>query len=489
LAEAAVQGEPSERDAARESLERLHGPGATQALIAQVEGSSAPEKAELLRVLGERGDYAAANILLQNAASNVSSVRQAALAALGRLASPESAAPLLTMASTAKSDDERSRLLEGLNSVCEATPNKEQTSRTLVPMLERLPVAERRPLLPLLAELGTPDALAAAQTASRDADPEMAKDGVRVLSQWPNAAPAGSLLELARTSTDPTLRTLALRGAIQVAGQEPDPAKRLTLLNQAMALTRGVQEKKQVLGLLGQVQTPEALQEALKDLNEPALTEEASLAALSIVEKLNPARPDLDEQVADQVLAHAQHGEVARRAWALRRKSGVSAPFIRDWLVSGPYRQAGVAGATAVFDIPFSPEKTGAKVEWKTLPPSDHVNLGALFPGQENCAAYLRTRIIAPQDCQGLLLIGSDDGVQAWLNGKVVHRNNVNRGELADQDSAPISLQRGINELMLKISQGGGGWSACARIVGTDFKPIPGLRINAAIGQEPAGAL
>jgi hypothetical protein len=474
---------------ARESLERLHSPGASEALFSQIERSSAPEKAELPRILGERGDRAAANILLQNSASDVGLVRQAALTALGRLAPPESAAPLLAMATRAKSDDERDQLLAALYSVIDANPNREQPSRTLVPMLERLPVAERRPLLPLLAQLGTADALAAAQAASRDSDVELAKDGVRVISQWPNAEPTGALLELARASTDSTLRTLALRGAIQVAGQEPDPAKRLALLKQAMAASNRMEEKRQVLGLLGQVSTPDAVEEALKALSEPALTEEASLAALNIVEKLNPPRPDLANQVASKVLAQVQEGEVARRAWALRRKPVASAPFIRNWLVSGPYRQAGVVGATAVFDIPFGPEKAGANVAWKTVPPADHLNLAVLFPGQENCAAYLRSRIIAPQNCQGLLLIGSDDGVEAWLNGKIVHRNNVDRGEVADQDVVAISLHQGTNDLMLKITQGGGGWSACARVVGTDFKPIPDVRIDDSPGGGPVGAL
>ena len=250
-----------------------------------------------------------------------------------------------------------------------------------------------------------------------------------------------------------------------------------------------MEEKRQVLGLLGQVSTPDAVKEALQDLSDPALTEEASLAALSIVEKLNPPRPDLADQVASKVLAEVREGEIARRAWALRRKPTASAPFIRNWLVSGPYRQAGVVGATAVFDIPFAPEKAGPKVEWKTVSPADHVNLGVLFPGQENCAAYLRTRIIALRNCQGLLLIGSDDGVEAWLNGKIVHRNNVDRGEVTDQDVVAIRLHQGTNELMLKITQGGGGWSACARVVGTDFTPIPNLRIDDSPGHGTTGAL
>jgi hypothetical protein len=55
-----------------------------------------------------------------------------------------------------------------------------------------------------------------------------------------------------------------------------------------------------------------------------------------------------------------------------------------------------------------------------------------------------------------------------------------------DQDAAPIKLKKGPNELLLKISQGGGGWSACARIVGPDTKPIPGLLVELPTGDFQA---
>jgi hypothetical protein len=57
----------------------------------------------------------------------------------------------------------------------------------------------------------------------------------------------------------------------------------------------------------------------------------------------------------------------------------------------------------------------------------------------------------------------------------VVHSNNIDRGAVPDQDRAPIQLKKGPNLLLLKITQGGGGWSACARIVAADGTPIPGL--------------
>ena len=364
--------------------------------------------------------------------------------------------------------------------MCEASPDKNATALSIVQSMARFPAAERRHILPLLAELATPAALEAAQTASRDSDQGLAKEAVQVLARWPNAAPATQLLELAGTTPEPTLQTLALRGAIEVAGQEPDPAKRFALLKRSLSAAKQPDEKRQALGQLGQVGSREALDLALAAFAEPDLRSEAGLAAVSIAEKLAPSEPKLADEVGAKVLAQFKEGDLARRAWSLRIRPSSAEAFIRDWAISGPYRQAGITGAEAVFKIVFGPEKPNQSVEWRTVRGVDSVNLSALFPGQDNCAAYLRTQITAPDDCEGALLLGSDDGIKAWLNGQGVHSKNVDRGQVVDQDAAPIKLRKGANDLLLKVSQGGGGWSACARIVGVDGKPIPGLLVDVA---------
>lgn len=478
LSRAAARGDALEREAARESLAELRGPGAREALLRQLESSEPPEKAELLRALGERDDRTAVNVLIQNAASEEQLVRLAAVESLTRLAPPEAIAPLLDVAAKSKSDEQRDPVLKALYAVCEASSDKEKAARNVVEAMGRFPAAERRQVLPLLGELGTADALAAAQTASQDAHIELAKEAVRVLGHWPNAAPAGHLLGLARTASEPTLQTLALRGAIEVAGQEPDFGKRLAFLKLAFSNARSADEQRQVLGQIGQVPTTGALEVALQNLSSAELGDEASLAAVSIAEKLAPTNPKLGDEIAARVLSRIKEGDIARRAWALRIRPSSGASFIRDWVVCGPYRQAGIMGAEALFKIAFGPEKAGQSVEWKTAPPADHINLAGLFPGAENCVAYLRTRILAPQDCSAVLLMGSDDGIKAWLNGVVVHSNNVDRGDQADQDAAPIKLKKGANDLILKVTQGGGGWSACARIMGTDGKPISDLMVE-----------
>ncbi|MBI4658966.1 MAG: HEAT repeat domain-containing protein [Verrucomicrobia bacterium] len=476
LAQAAASGEAATRAAARDALARLRGHGVREALLNYLSTAAIAKKAELLRALGERGDKDSANVLVQSAATGPEPARLAALESLRKLAVAETITPLLDIAATSKSDSERDPVLKALYAVCQASANKEQAARSVVQAMARFPAAERRRVLPLLAELATPAALDAAQAATRDPDSELVKEAVLVLTQWPDAAPAPRLLELARTGPDLTLQTLALRGCIELAGREPDTAKRFTLVQQARTAANHPSEKKQALGQLGQIPTPEALQVVLKDLADSGLAEEAGLAAVSIAETLAGADPKLAAEVAAKVLAQCKSADIVKRAWTLRGKFKSAAPFIRDWLVCGPYSQAGANDALAVFNIAFAPEKSGQLVQWKPVPRADVIDLLALFPNQTGCAAYLKTTIIAPADSEAAVLLGSDDGIKAWLDGAVVHANNIDRGAVPDQDVAPIKLKKGANELMLKVTQGGGGWAACARIVGTDGLPIVGLK-------------
>jgi HEAT repeat protein len=489
LAKAAAHGEVAERDAARDALARLHGTGVREALLQNLAGAEPQEKAELLRALGERGDTGAADLLVQNAAAGPTAVRLAALDALRKLAVPATATPILEIAAKSESETNCEPALKALYPVCQASPDKAQTSRSIVEAMSRMNAAERRRVLPVLSELGTPVALEAAQAATRDPDPELVKEAVRVLAQWTNSAPAAGLLELARASSTPTLQVLALRGCIEVAALDPDPARRLALLQDAKSAARRPDEKKQALGKIGQIATPEALQVVMGDLSEPGLANEAGLAAMTIAEKLATSNTNLATETATKVLAQCKTPELVKRAWVIRGKPVSPGPFIQDWVVCGPYRQAGANGSEAVFNIAFAPEKRGAKVQWKALPRGEHLNLAASFPAQDNCAAYLKTQVIAPEECEAALLLGSDDGVKAWLNGAVVHSNNTNRGDVADQDMAPIQLKKGTNDLMLKISQGGGGWSASARIVGADGKPIAGVEAAPPAGAAPLKAM
>ena len=486
LARAAARGEPAERDAAREALVRVRGAGVREALLKEIAAAGPEEKAELLRALGERGDADAAGVLLENAAAASGPARSAALESLRKLAVPDTLIPLLNITARSVPEADHELAMNALYAICKASPDKGGVTRSALEAMRRMPSTEHRQVLPVLAELGTPAALEAAEAAAREQDPEMVKAAVRVLGQWPNPAPASMLLELARTSGAPSVRVLALRGCIDVAAQEPDTGKRLQMLQQARSAATRPEEKKQALARIGQIPTTAALQVVIADLTNADLASEAAQAAITVAEQVATTNAQLAGEAATKVMEHCKAPELTKRAIALRVKSAGPGPFIRDWLLSGPYSDPGANNLSKLFKMAFAPEKPGKGVKWTTVAPADPINLAALFPGRENCVAYLKTQITSPAERDGFLLLGSDDGVKAWLNGVLVHTNDINRADVPDQDVVPIRLKEGTNELMLKITQGGGGWSAHARIVGPDVRPIEGLRAEPPPGAAPS---
>ncbi len=102
------------------------------------------------------------------------------------------------------------------------------------------------------------------------------------------------------------------------------------------------------------------------------------------------------------------------------------------------------------------------------------IDLKRTFGGQ-NCVAYLRTNVWSRQALVAQLGLGSDDGIKAWLNGELVHANNVSRGVQPDADKVKVALNKGLNTLMLKVTQGSGDWGACARFRTADGGQLKGI--------------
>ena len=126
-----------------------------------------------------------------------------------------------------------------------------------------------------------------------------------------------------------------------------------------------------------------------------------------------------------------------------------------------------------MFTTAYPPEKPDAPeardVKWRTWTGKGSrpwfVNFMDLRGiGGGNRAVYLRTKVPSSRERKATLEIGSDDGVKVWLNGKLVHAKNASRGLREGEDRVRVTLRKGSNTLLLKITQGGGDWSACVKI-------------------------
>lgn len=152
--------------------------------------------------------------------------------------------------------------------------------------------------------------------------------------------------------------------------------------------------------------------------------------------------------------------------------------FIRRWDLIGPFPnprdQALVRhGLDIVYppETEFSPHKVyggaeGEKVQWHPVAASSsgYVNLQTLAPS-DLVVAYAHTRIYSPREREATLLLGSDDGVKVFLNGKEIHRNLTIRVAEADQDTVSLPLEKGWNALLLKIENNFGGFGFYARVI------------------------
>ncbi len=167
-----------------------------------------------------------------------------------------------------------------------------------------------------------------------------------------------------------------------------------------------------------------------------------------------------------------QLGHVTRVVYELIDSEGA----VSKWMLAGPYMVAGKKGSD-LFDVVFAPEKSG-KGDWKPFT-GDRVILANVpgYGGNER-VAYMKTQIFSPKAQKAELHVASDDGVKVFLNGKVVHEANVAR-PASNADRVNVSLKKGWNRLLLKVTNGGGGWEAWVKVKNAGGGRLEKMRVKA----------
>ncbi len=152
--------------------------------------------------------------------------------------------------------------------------------------------------------------------------------------------------------------------------------------------------------------------------------------------------------------------------------------YIPEWYVIGPFPNARDEKLQRLgLDTPYPPEreiKLDAKYEgvdaqqvsWvlKQTPARGRFDLYDFDP-YEMVVVYALTYVYSPRAATVPFLLGSDDGVKVFLNGKEIHRYLAVRVAAPDQDRIPLALKEGWNALLLKIENNYGGYNFYARII------------------------
>lgn len=217
-------------------------------------------------------------------------------------------------------------------------------------------------------------------------------------------------------------------------------------------------------------------------MDNAELRAEAEAAVVGISTRLIERNPDAAIAALQAVSENTSNNTLRQQIRRLVTQAESRIGHLLSWQISGPYMEAN-KGAEELFDIAFLPETNPAQAEWTPMTTSGGrsnfwlMDLASVMDGSDR-VAYARTVLVSPQETKAILEIGSDDGVKVWLNGQVVHRNNVTRGVTQGEDKVEVQLRQGENALMLKITQGISDWGFCVRVTNPDGTPMRGLSVK-----------
>lgn len=97
----------------------------------------------------------------------------------------------------------------------------------------------------------------------------------------------------------------------------------------------------------------------------------------------------------------------------------------------------------------------GKSFEWKltktTSPDRPLYNFNTLFGPSPNSSVYSLVRFDVPSAQRMQLLVGSEDGVKVWHNGKLVFTNDVVRPLQQLDDVVPLDLLAGSNDILVRV--------------------------------------
>ena len=166
----------------------------------------------------------------------------------------------------------------------------------------------------------------------------------------------------------------------------------------------------------------------------------------------------------------------------------IAASCIQDWYVVGAFPNPGEKWEG--FETVYPPEKgvdlhatyTGAnnkQITWqRTIDPGAPaqgpgiIDFFQRYQPSDNMCAYAWTQVTSDRERDALLLGGSDDTLQVWVNGTNVISHKVGRAVNLDNDRAPIHLVKGVNTLLVKVCNGNGGWGFVLRLAEKDGSPL-----------------
>ncbi len=479
LLEIAQDSDSAAASVARASLARVKDADAPLAAIARQPDEH--RAVEAIRALASRQAKDSTDLMLQLANGENVAKRVAAIEALGTLADSANVTKVVSLLLAPHSEENLPGIEDALGSVLMrvATP----TDRA-APLLDVLPNASdstRPALIRLLARAGNTEALDAVSAALEESDSKASEAAVVSLANWPNSAAADKLIPLLEGAKTPDSRKVALDGFVRIASESEDPNK---LFLDALDNVATVDVKKRVLNEIGEVCESFEVIESIQSLySNPDLAAVAAIATVRIAYKLRRQGKERVREILEDVLAKVEHADVQNRAQEVVNDLDKYDDHILDWVAIGPFVDQKIVSGNISYATAFDPETSAASdLDWKPLTRgigSWNVNLATNYGDQEFSSAYVKSMIWSPIEQAVQIEGGCDDAMKIWVNGQLLHEGWRTGGNEPRQIRVAAQLNKGWNELKLKLTNHQAGWEFACRVRKPNGTKLEGLKYEA----------
>ena len=146
----------------------------------------------------------------------------------------------------------------------------------------------------------------------------------------------------------------------------------------------------------------------------------------------------------------------------------------RIWLLKGPIPLKGRGGVTP----PLLPDPAGlyptpGQDGWSdpVYFHDDRIDVDRYYGDPVDCVAYAYAEFNAPSTQEAELWVGSDEGMQVWINGKNVYRFEGVRRHRLPNERVPISIRKGRNACLVEVAQTSGGYDFSLKVCEPEEDP------------------
>ncbi len=142
--------------------------------------------------------------------------------------------------------------------------------------------------------------------------------------------------------------------------------------------------------------------------------------------------------------------------------------FVRSWRLSSPLAWPNTEEFVPVDEARLRELRTQLAARPAQLWFSPFIDLTRGAGSTDRKVAYAYRAIESDAARRVLLLTGSDDTLRVWVNGQLVSETGKWRVARVDEDRTWVSLQRGHNDVIVEVSNVGGGWGFYFRMADED---------------------